>query len=1107
MTATQSMIQGLVLEVSILPAGSKLISDHPSSSTILNLGDVTAFDEAGGGVTILGVPYLYSMVDHEASTITLTSGLTSLIQEGTSVLLNPPGEEKWATIDQGLGEDMIIARVPHWLADRLPDGVREESNREPVTIAVQYDGWTVTDIIGLAPSIDAGYVTNIPPDFTSDNLAPTSSPQPLAVGGVGSFFISWVAVSNHDTVTYDLYGSEAPGFTKGPSTFLLSTDATSATVRTLSNGTPFTADTNYYFAIIARDIDGSATASLESSGTQMMRVQQDMISANYVYAGEVYANQFRSGLMTADITIAGSFATASSGQRSVMDSFGIRQFGPDGVSIITELPNAGNPKFTGVVNAFGLIVNNGLEFRGQDNLFAMGSITTLATTTSGSTIAGTITPSWEKVSSGISAYLLTLRSYHREADGGNPTYQTNFFGYSSIIHNTFRYNWPEITDASGTKRSTRDVQAGTMVRTTGGLRWVHCTYYYTAGSTGSWKFEILDPTTMTADNIAPSSILITPGPGNGSNALLGHSMGRCFSPPGQSALENNFAECEFNTIANPDTLTFRRWAVTDTSIVQQGSAVVVANPAPQGSLVNNGFVYGSSLKMGFPGADQNIWVLFGSTSAWVWTAAGVRLSDFDFPIVSGSLGIAVGSTAAADNSFVRFESTPWNGSSADQAGGFMLSTRYENIHWSSTDSSVWWLGYTWNDSNGVTHESDVSALVSITMPKRMRYTITVPNLPDPAAGQGASRDIDDVNGFRVYMARQATTPTRTQLWKQSIQPADLATTITYTTLPQFSGTTNPPATTGFIAQAPAKLQSNAIGADGLPKVLITGAGLLHAESLDISGVGSASFTGKAFEQLYYSIRSQARLSGGGDLLVSAGYEVSWSARFIAIAIGRNASLTTDGYFEIIQPSAGTVINGYGGATNKTVTAAGIPLSSWDTLWYEIPYGNTHLSLSGNFRITNYTTDFVVPNNWVMICTRNADGTDQVDWSTGPKVTGGTGYYTPTDWTAVTFQNSWVNYGAPYQSAAYRRTTDGRVFLRGLVKGGTVPATIFTLPVGHRPPASCIFMGLSNHATNPLSSATRIDITSTGTVGAGDPITTGSDPSGYLSLEGISFDNA
>lgn len=48
-----------------------------------------------------------------------------------------------------------------------------------------------------------------------------------------------------------------------------------------------------------------------------------------------------------------------------------------------------------------------------------------------------------------------------------------------------------------------------------------------------------------------------------------------------------------------------------------------------------------------------------------------------------------------------------------------------------------------------------------------------------------------------------------------------------------------------------------------------------------------------------------------------------------------------------------------------------------------------------------------------------------------------------------FENSWINYGGAEQVASFYKWGD-RVYLAGMVTGGTVPATIFTLPVGYRP---------------------------------------------------------
>jgi hypothetical protein len=98
-------------------------------------------------------------------------------------------------------------------------------------------------------------------------------------------------------------------------------------------------------------------------------------------------------------------------------------------------------------------------------------------------------------------------------------------------------------------------------------------------------------------------------------------------------------------------------------------------------------------------------------------------------------------------------------------------------------------------------------------------------------------------------------------------------------------------------------------------------------------------------------------------------------------------------------------------------------------------------------------------------------------------------------TAVTFANSWVNYGAGHQTAGYYKDAQGIVHIQGLVKSGTVDTTIFTLPIGFRPTLFEIFVGLCN-SSNTYS---RINITSTG-----DVSTLSAPGNAFLSLAGVSF---
>jgi len=62
-----------------------------------------------------------------------------------------------------------------------------------------------------------------------------------------------------------------------------------------------------------------------------------------------------------------------------------------------------------------------------------------------------------------------------------------------------------------------------------------------------------------------------------------------------------------------------------------------------------------------------------------------------------------------------------------------------------------------------------------------------------------------------------------------------------------------------------------------------------------------------------------------------------------------------------------------------------------------------------------------------------------------------------------FQNSWVNYGSGFATAAFRKDVLGWVHLRGMIKSGTIGSAAFALPVGYRPPAHIYFACVSNGA--------------------------------------------
>ncbi|HLP19361.1 MAG TPA: hypothetical protein VK174_03635, partial [Chitinophagales bacterium] len=121
-----------------------------------------------------------------------------------------------------------------------------------------------------------------------------------------------------------------------------------------------------------------------------------------------------------------------------------------------------------------------------------------------------------------------------------------------------------------------------------------------------------------------------------------------------------------------------------------------------------------------------------------------------------------------------------------------------------------------------------------------------------------------------------------------------------------------------------------------------------------------------------ALKAQTNVTGGGNITYNSSGELRWTTRFIVISNGRGSHFAGNGYFDIEVPAVNTVITGDGGAGNTSVTAGGIPLSSWQALYYILPVGNNNASLPSNFRVVQYTGGLTVPENWLLLAIRNGD---------------------------------------------------------------------------------------------------------------------------------------
>ena len=123
---------------------------------------------------------------------------------------------------------------------------------------------------------------------------------------------------------------------------------------------------------------------------------------------------------------------------------------------------------------------------------------------------------------------------------------------------------------------------------------------------------------------------------------------------------------------------------------------------------------------------------------------------------------------------------------------------------------------------------------------------------------------------------------------------------------------------------------------------------------------------------------QTTLTGGGIIRTYGDNFIGWSDRFVSIPNGKGVNTpSTNGYYDITQPPAGTVATGFGGAITRTFTAKGILLNPFEALFYEIPLTpSSNGTINGNYKIVFYNLDFIIPDNWVWVFYKNGDNSSE-----------------------------------------------------------------------------------------------------------------------------------
>lgn len=161
---------GYIHDVRLVTLGSFLDGEHLTGATTLKVMDAADFNEEGGSFILDDQTLDYVSADIETDTLELVSPLAADYEDSVPLYINPLTREKQAVVVLDGYDEALTAVVPHSLYDRLPDGIREEFNRESVTIELENSTWKVKDVYGKEPVIDGSYLENVVADDVLDGI-------------------------------------------------------------------------------------------------------------------------------------------------------------------------------------------------------------------------------------------------------------------------------------------------------------------------------------------------------------------------------------------------------------------------------------------------------------------------------------------------------------------------------------------------------------------------------------------------------------------------------------------------------------------------------------------------------------------------------------------------------------------------------------------------------------------------------------------------------------------------------------------------------------------------------------------------------------------------
>lgn len=1090
---------GKLLSVDVYPAGSA-VSEEPTVAGRLPVYEVWDFPADGGFVTIGGDVYGYESIDPDTSELVGPS-LPAAAAIDTPVLLEPPAETRYGSVDLGDEGDMLQALIPHTLSALLEEGQREPDNAETVTLVQPQQGvWEIADVLDRRAELTAEAGENITPD-PSDGFPPSESPDATVIGGLGALFVKWQAILNADPVTYQVHISTTSEFTPDETTLATETGATSTTIRALPDGSAVLYGTDYHVVIVATDADGAGPVGVQATGRPVQITSPD-IAAEFIYGGTIIADQIIGGTLAVDVALTGTLRTAESGARVELGPFGLVAYNSLGEPA-SLIGSDGNSTFKGDVQARTLTVTDGMSIRGGVNEVAVAARLNLAAGISASPTPPTVVPGYTTAPTFL--------------DGSGVSYASQGYVFKSVQRFGTQWDVAMTTPGGGTwslKRFNADgTYAGQSFQSLSGGGPYHSGVdgfgdgaAYAMGADGriyrtfdpsvkflDWDMTAAPPGVTTTGDVTYSGgqarFRATPGvdariytPDEDAFNLRGSALVMEVDFPAVSSSSQKFrlrldadtsypryyAEVAIRTEASgvrrlyliaQDTVgiglpvveqyvSYDRTSMRWLRLTESNGALRLET-SPTGSLWTTRITHTTTpvpatawdsvgIYMAAEGAGGNLDVYVGSLSVG-WGASdfgptftrvdttnppalgkdstflliaeqrasdkailikqlnprapgivvntfatGATALDFLLPLVTvnyGNFDLGVArfliSTGGSANQYAlafslsgstltydanrSFRIPGLAGTAYDGTRFWTLNTDgvlsgHSTITWTDTTAftKTWYAATTWydGDATGGTHETSPSPKTAFSLRKRQYYTVTSADIPDEGGA-------DDPDRIRIYLASSAaTTPYLQATTAEGVNSAQLGTAV-------FSGTAAP-ASSNFPAAIGAKITNDA------GTLEINGEGDVKAARFPTLLGGSAAVLAEPYLATMGIYRSFT--TGGGTLTADAG-GIAWSRRFLTMGGGRHATYIPGGYFQIEMPPDGTVIPSYNTAeASQTVASGRIPLGSWRTLFYEIPFKGSQTSDASRFKLVGYDTagDFITPWNWLPIVTRNMD---------------------------------------------------------------------------------------------------------------------------------------